>query len=63
MEVKKYNRFVVKPKPKPKIKPTAKPLHKPKPKPKTKLQAKGLGTKGEAPLSLENKKEIRYYLC
>ena len=45
MEVKKYNPFVViKPKSKPKVRPKA----------KIKLKAGGWGTKGEAPLSLEN---------
>ena len=46
MEVKKYNPVVVKPLPKTKT----------KPKPKTKLDAKSLGTKSEAPLSLEKKR-------
>ena len=53
MEVKKYNPFVVKPNPKPKPKPLPKATTKPEPK--TKLGANGL--------TLENKKEIRYYSC
>ena len=49
MEVKKYNPFVViKPKSKPKVRPKA----------KIKLEAGGWGTKGEPPLSLENKKKL-----
>ena len=56
MEVKKFNPFVVKPLPKTKPKPL--PKAKTKPKPKTKLEATGWGTKGEAPLSLENKKKL-----
>ena len=56
MEVKKYNPFIVKPKTKPKTKPL--PKSKTKPKPKTKLEARGWVTKGEAPLSLENKKNL-----
>ena len=49
MEVKSF--FVM-----PKTKPL--PKTKTKPKPKTMLEAKGWGTKGEAPLSLENKKKL-----
>ena len=52
MEFYKYNPFVVEPKPQPL------PKSKPKPKPKTKLEAKGWGNKGEAPLSLENKRKV-----
>ena len=49
MEVKKYNPFVViKPKSKPKVRPKA----------KINLEAGGCGTKGEPPLSLENKKKL-----
>ena len=48
MEVKKYNPVVVKPLPKTKT----------KTKPKTKFEAKNLGTKGEAPLSLEKKRRL-----
>ena len=56
MEFKKFNPFIVKPKTKPKTKPL--PKAKTKSKPKTKLEARSCGTKGEAPLSLENKKEL-----
>ena len=55
MEVRKYNPFVVikpKPKPKPKVRSKSKP----------KLEAGGL-SRMDGVLSLENKKEIRYYLC
>ena len=55
MEVKKYNPFVVTPKTKTKPKPLLK--ARTKPKPKTKLEARGWGTRGEAPLSPENKKK------
>ena len=48
MKVKKYNPFVVMNKPKS----TAKPKSKPR------LEAGGWGTKGEAHLSLENKKKL-----
>ena len=60
MEVKKYNPFVVVNKPKSKSKPKSKP----------KLEAGGWGkaslvspNKGEAPLSLENKKKLGVFLC
>ena len=52
MEVKKYNPFVVKNKPKSKAKP------KSKPKPKTTLEAKGLWRSMDGVLSQENKKKI-----
>ena len=58
MQVKKYNPFVVKSKTDAKDKPKSKIKTKPKTEPKTKHEAKGWGTKGEAPLSLENKKKL-----
>ena len=49
--MRKYNLFVVN-----KTKPKPKPL--PKAKPRGKLEGKAWGTKGEAPLTLENKKKF-----
>ena len=53
MEVKKYNPFTVY-KLRPQPKPLPEPKFKPKLKPRSKSEAKGL--------TLENKKENRYYL-
>ena len=55
MEVKTYNPFVIMNKPK-STGSTRERSSKAKPKSKPKLEAGGWGTKGEAPLSLENKK-------